>query len=415
MKYLTLAAFIGLFFLIKPIIGLTQEKIVPTVIPRFFLDCKDCDFSFVCQQLPFVSFVRDPKLADVHFLVSDSKTGSGGKKYFLNFIGLGAFNGQDYQYEFIANQSDTEDDIREGLLKYFKIGILPYYSKTLFLNDLEIDVKEKSGKSNVQLVNDPWKQWVFQIKSEGGFQKEESQNEYSLKTKIRSDKLTNAWKTRLEASYEIKRENYFDKGEDFTNKQDEKQIKANFIKSLTSKWSLGIFAEYSANTYLNILNSFSIDGAVEYNFFPWDQSNRKIFSTAYFVGFQSFEYKEETIYSKKSDKLPFEAVRINLELVQPWGTVETSLEGRHFFKDFSKNRLTFESRFSVRMTKQLSVFSELQSVIIHDQLYLPKGDSSVEDLLLKRRKQATKYEISGNLGICFTFGSAFNNVVNERL
>ncbi|HAQ21608.1 MAG TPA: hypothetical protein DCR40_20620 [Prolixibacteraceae bacterium] len=413
MKNLIRIAMFCSFFLTYPYSVYPQEE-NKTNAPKFFLDCHECDFTFVRQKLPFISFVRDPKLADVHLLVSDSKTGSGGKKYFLNFIGLRAFEGQDHQYEFIANQSDTEDDIRNGLLKYFKIGILHYYSKTSFLNDLEIDLKEKSGKPKNQLLDDPWKLWVFQIRSGGEFQKEESQNEYSLQTEIRTDKITDAWKTRIEASYGIRRENYFDDGESFTNKQDEKQIQANFIKSLSSKWSYGIFAEYSANSYLNISNSFSLDGAVEYNFFPWAESNRRVFSLAYAAGLKTYDYKDETIYGKMSERLPFEALRIKLELVQPWGTIETSLEGRHFMNDFSKNRLTLESDFSVRLTKQLSVYSEIQSEIIHDQLYLPKGDSSVEDLLLKRRKLATTYEIRCEFGIRFTFGSAFNNIVNER-
>lgn len=413
MKELFLIAILCSFFLIKPNNVYSQDEVKPSA-PKFFLDCEECDFTFVRQKLPFITFVRDPKLADIHLLVSHSETGSGGKKFFLNFIGLGIFADQDYQYEFFASQSDTEDDIRKGLLNFFKAGILPYYSKTTFLKTLEIDIKEKSEKTSIQLQDDPWKKWVFQIESGGEFQKEKSQNEYSVQTEIRIDKITEAWKTRMEASYEIKRENYFDNGERFTNKQDEKQIQANFIKSLSSRWSLGAFAEYSANTYLNILNSFGFDGAVEYNFFPWADSNRRFFSLSYAAGLQSFNYKEETIYSKMSETLPFEAARLRLELVQSWGTVETSLEGRHFLTDFSKYRLTLDSEFSVRLTKQLSVYSEIQSEIIHDQLYLPKGDSSVEDLLLKRRKLATTYEISGEMGIRFTFGSIFNNVVNER-
>jgi hypothetical protein len=51
---------------------------------------------------------------------------------------------------------------------------------------------------------------------------------------------------------------------------------------------------------------------------------------------------------------------------------------------------------------------------VHDQLYLPKGDTSIEDLLLRRRKLATTYEISGRFGFRFTFGSIYNSVVNER-
>ena len=52
--------------------------------------------------------------------------------------------------------------------------------------------------------------------------------------------------------------------------------------------------------------------------------------------------------------------------------------------------------------------------VVHDQMYLPKGNASLEDVLLRRRKMATDYEIRIEFGIQFTFGSIYNNVVNER-
>ena len=93
---------------------------------NFFLDCWDCDFNFVRQELEFVSFVRDPNLADVHILVSESRTGSGGRKYFMNFIGLKDLEGLNYEYEYISEQMETHDETRNGLLKLIQTGILQY-------------------------------------------------------------------------------------------------------------------------------------------------------------------------------------------------------------------------------------------------------------------------------------------------
>jgi hypothetical protein len=42
------------------------------------------------------------------------------------------------------------------------------------------------------------------------------------------------------------------------------------------------------------------------------------------------------------------------------------------------------------------------------------GEASRDDLLLERRKLATTYEVGGRIGFRFTFGSMYNNVVNER-
>lgn len=148
-------------------------------------------------------------------------------------------------------------------MNFLKAGILPYYSKTTFLNDLEIDIYEKSENPTIQLQDDPWKKWVFQIESGGEFQKEESQNEYSLRTEIRSDKITDTWKTRMEASYEIKRENYFDEGEQFTNKQDEKQNCLNdgnlqqLMKS-AEKWVSGLHLDQPLITWsTNVFENFT--------------------------------------------------------------------------------------------------------------------------------------------------------------
>ncbi|MGE4586940.1 MAG: hypothetical protein AB7D05_06315, partial [Mangrovibacterium sp.] len=292
--------------------------------------------------------------------------------------------------------------------------ILQYYSKTDYFDQVEVDLSTKERSTNIEL-DDPWKKWVFRIEAGSDFQKEESKSEYTINSEIRIEKVTEAWKTRIEGSYQTDRENFFEDGEKIVNKQNESDILANYIKSLTTRWSAGIFAGYESKTYLNIKNAFRFYGAMEYNIFPWDISNRKIFTLRYKTGIHTYVYNEETIYEKTSEVLYYEALKLNLELVQPWGTIESSLEGMNYFHDFTKNRLTLDSKFSVRLTKQFSIYGEIEAQLIHDQLYLPMGEnSSLEDVLLKRRKQSTAYEINGEIGLRFTFGSIYNSVINER-
>lgn len=393
---------------------LPQNTILITKAPDFFLDCHECDFTFVRQELPFVSFVRDPQLADVHILVTDTDTGGGGNKFFFNFIGMKDFKGLNYEYSVTTKQSDTDDDVRRALLKIIKIGILPYYSRTSFIENLNVDIEEKESRTANEIVTDKWKNWVFRIDAGGEFQKEKSQNEFSVTTGIRIQKITDKWKTRMDGRYEINQENYYDEGELITDRQDTKEINADYIKSLSEKWSAGIFGSYLSRNYLNIRNSFGFNAGVEYNFFPWSECNRRIFTIRYMPGLKFNSYYEETIYDKKQETYFSEALSLNLELIQPWGEADISLTGMHHFGDFSKNRLIFESDVSVRLTKNLSVFCEFQTQAVHDQIYLPKGDASLEDILLRRRKLETTYEINGRVGLRFTFGSIYNNVVNER-
>lgn len=409
---ITVIAFL-VSFIFSTLTGSSQEKNKAEYL-NFYLDCHDCDFDFVRQELSFISFVRDPGLADVHILSSESDTGGGGKKYFLNFIGYKLLSNQNFEYQYLATQDATDHEIRKGLLTLIKSGIVQYYALSGILGTIDIDLENTTEPGQEVKISDPWNLWVFNIEAGSDFEFEASQNEYSLATEISIKKVTEGWKTETEANNEIYRENYTDDGEKIQNRQNRLIISSEYIKSLSPKWSAGIIGEYNSENYINIKNAFQFQTGVEYNIFPWDISNRKVFALRYVAGVHTFTYNEETIYDKQNETLMFEALMLNLELVQPWGRMEISLEGSHYFNDFSKNRVTLESDFSVRLSKQLSVYCELQALVIHDQLYLPKGDASLEDVLLKRKKLATTYEISGEAGLRFTFGSIYNNVVNER-
>ena len=412
-KKTALLTFLSLLFLINN--AAAQETNQTRQQPQFFLDCYTCDFDFVRQNLRFVSFVRDSKPADVHILSSSSRTGSGGRKYYLNFIGRKEFTGKDYEYVYTAAQSDTRAEIRNGLLKLIKAGVLQYYAQTHYFNHIEIQLVDTVNPRSDISAHDPWRKWIFRIEAGSNLEKEESQNEFSIDTEFQIDKVTEEWKTRFEAEYDLDREIFYDEGKEITNRQSSIYIDAEFIKSLSPKWSAGIFANYSADTYINIENRYGMNAAIEYNIFPWDISNRKIFTFRYLAGISQYEYAEKTIYDRKNETLLHESVQLNLELIQPWGRVESRLQGRHYFHDFSKNRITLDSEVSLRLTKQLSIYSELAFEVVHDQLYLPAGGASLEDILLRRQKLATTYEIWAEFGFSFTFGSIYNNVVNERL
>ena len=91
------------------------------------------------------------------------------------------------------------------------------------------------------------------------------------------------------------------------------------------------------------------------------------------------------------------------------------VEGSHYFHDFEKNRLEFNSRLNFRLVKGLALNLRSSLELIQDQLSLPKGDVSLQDVLLSQTQQATDFESFISLGVSYTFGSVFNNIVNTRL
>ncbi len=226
--------------------GQSQENEKKPDVVSFYLDCEDCDFTFVRQELPFISFVRDPLLADVHILVTQSNTGSGGDKFFLNFIGRNDLKGTDYEYNVTTIESDTDDDVRKALLKMLKIGILQYYSKTGFIENMNIDIEEKDNRKADDMIIDRWNKWVFSLQAGGELQKEKSQNAFDLSTAVNARKITEEWKTNLDAYYSVEQESFMDEDSTISNKQHDTEVSAYYVKSLNEKWSAGIFTTYTS-------------------------------------------------------------------------------------------------------------------------------------------------------------------------
>ncbi|MEO7823036.1 MAG: hypothetical protein ABIS15_05470, partial [Gemmatimonadaceae bacterium] len=68
----------------------------------------------------------------------------------------------------------------------------------------------------------------------------------------------------------------------------------------------------------------------------------------------------------------------------------------------------------LRLFKGLSLFFFGQGSIIRDQLYLRRGNLSDTERLLRLRQLATSYSYFANVGLSYSFGSIFNNIVNSR-
>ncbi|MFP4093406.1 MAG: hypothetical protein ACLFUB_02905 [Cyclobacteriaceae bacterium] len=56
-----------------------------------------------------------------------------------------------------------------------------------------------------------------------------------------------------------------------------------------------------------------------------------------------------------------------------------------------------------------------EAELINDQIFLPKGDASLEEILLQRRGLPTSFRLKFRPGVAYTFGSTYNSMVNTRL
>jgi hypothetical protein len=391
--------------------GIQEEAI------RVYIDYSDSDNTerYLRSEIPFVNYVRDPHLAQLNILISDQKTGSGGRKFTLSFMGREDFEGQDQSLFFISLPSDTDDQWRKGLARIIKMGLMPYISQTSLSDKVEILYDDKELKSLKETLYDAWDFWIFSVDVGGGLKAEESRNAYTISSALNADRVTELWKFRNSLDYIYEEENFNDEGESLTSSLREWQLSTELIKSLSNKWSAGIAAELYSTTYRNIKLGWNLAPAIEYNFFPWPESEKRIFTLAYYLGFRSLNYRQETLYDKVVDKLWYHLFVVELKMTQPWGNVDFEIETSQYLKLQDQYSIKMEVEFALRITRgwEFVLSSKIES--IHDQIYLPKGDATRDEILLKRRQLATTYDIGMTLGFRYTFGSIYNNIINRRL
>jgi hypothetical protein len=69
---------------------------------------------------------------------------------------------------------------------------------------------------------------------------------------------------------------------------------------------------------------------------------------------------------------------------------------------------------SIRIVKGLRLNIDGSYSRIRDQLGLHTGDASIEEVLLQRRELETDYSMFFSVGLNYSFGAVFSNVVNPR-
>ena len=134
----------------------------------------------------------------------------------------------------------------------------------------------------------------------------------------------------------------------------------------------------------------------------------------YAVGFNSFDYAEVTIFDETDERRIDHSVRTSFEVNEPWGDTDATLEWSQFLDEPSQHRLVFLGDLEIRLFRGFFLSINGNSSLIRDQIFLPRRDATDEEILVRQRQLATDYEWRLRIGITYSFGSIFNNVVNSR-
>jgi hypothetical protein len=154
--------------------------------------------------------------------------------------------------------------------------------------------------------------------------------------------------------------------------------------------------------------------SLEYNIFPYAMSTHRQLRFLYGVGSSFRMYSDTTIYDQVEELLWQQSLQVAYEVREKWGSINVSLEGSNYFHDLSKNRIQLSGFISIRVLKGLSVRLRGRVARINDQLSLVRGEASEAEILLQLQELATSYNVGGEVGVTYTFGSIYNNIVNPR-
>lgn len=397
---------------------------------NLFFDCNapSCrDDDYFRRQVPIVNWVRDREAADVHVLVTSQGTGGGGLLYSIAFIGREAFEGQETTLSANTGGDATDDDRRSAVAERLKVGLVRYLASTTAIDQLSVVIEgvgdeaagpSGGGPASASPEDDPWDFWVFRINGNGFVNGEATSKFSNYFGDLQASRTTEAWKLSLSGNLsENVQEFQIPDGDDVrTVRETRSDWGANglVVKSLGPRWSIGARTSAGSSTFLNQDYRWEIKPGIEYNIFPYAESDRRSLTVQYLVGPTHFNYTTATIFGKTSETRPQHSLTTRLSLVQPWGRWSTSVDASQYLHDSSKYNVRISGNFNIRIFRGFSIRVGGNYSWIRDQLYLSAEGATPDQILLQQRQLGTSYRYFTNFGFEYRFGSIFNNVVNPR-
>lgn len=402
-----------LFFLLLPLTAAAQDRLF------LFTDCQ-CNMTLLKQEIPYVNHAIDPKGAQINLFIVTNWLSNGNRVYDLDFRGQDELAGNQLKFKVATTTVMTGREIDELLVQRIKIGLAGFLAGTPWADLAEFaleDIPEPEEEAEASAVKrDNWNSWIFEASANFSTERESQRSQSDLRLRFDADRTTPEWRTRFNANYFLRTQSVTQSdGTELNSLRRDMWGNASVVKSIGDHWSVGVFSRMNSSTFRNIDFSLWLAPAIEYSFFNYNEVPFKEFTVAYRLGWTRNDYTEETIFLETEESLVRQVLDIDLRLRQRWGDIRAGVSGGNFLNDFSKNRISLRARANVRIIKGLSFNASGSYEIINDQISLPRGEASIEDVLLGQAQLATNFEAELSFGVSYTFGSLFNNVINTRL
>ncbi len=385
--------------------------------PKVFLDCQTrCFFDHIRSELSYLSFMRDRQTADVYLLLTSLRTGSGGREWTLIVKGQHRFAGRVDTLVFHSSPDATDGQIQDLQVEKIQLALVPFLLKTSLADHLNLSVEAPSREEALadSLEHDPWNFWVFNVGGNMNFNGQEASSHFSFRGRFSASRVTEQSKFNLWLNGNFNRRRFSLTEEEFITRIYGGNVFSRYVYSVSDHFSAGAQASLFSSTIENYDLALAVTPAVEYNLFPYAEATKRQFTLFYSIGPNFNNYQDSTIYNVEREWLVRQRFEVNYRQIEEWGRLDFEVRFSNYLHNWDFLSLSFNPNVEWNLFRGFNI--EFGGVIslVRDQLNIPKGDASDEEILLELRALSTSYFYFGYAGINYRFGSQQNNVVNTR-
>jgi len=300
------------------------------------------------------------------------------------------------------------------MLKNIRFGLIRYWIKSGLKDKITVSISKAKNES-IKEEKDSWNKWVFRLGARGSFNGQETYKSRNLRFNVSVRRVSEKSKFSLWLNFNDNMSVFKFEGEDdIVSKNSSRNASISNVYSINDHWSVGFFARTGSSDYNNKDLYASFLPAVEYNFFTYEESTKQQLRLAYKVGAIYTNYTQKTVFNKLEEYLWNHDLSLQGSVNKTWGTINGSISYESYLHDASLNEFSFYLGTDVRLFKGFSLNLNGRYNITNNQVNLPAGDLSVEEILLRQQQIKSGYNYYFSAGLNYTFGSRFNTVVNPR-
>jgi hypothetical protein len=384
-------------------------------LPKIFLNCQYCDQDYYKNEISFLTFVRDQRLADITVLFREIRTGSGGIQITLEFDGHGKYADIHYQDTVNTQPNMSENDTRQLILASLNRGALPFLLRSPVASRITYQVSGINNDQPADSIRDKWNLWIFNLNGGLWGNGQEYTSNVSLNAFVSANRTSE--KHLFEAGFWYNNNNAVYKIEN------EDPIRINIRQfgmynqqafSIGNHWALGYSSNLTSNTVANMNSNVDFAPAIEYNVFPYSEATKRQFRFNYRVGVRYVDYVAQTYRLHGYDWFAMQSFNMRYRLIKNWGNVGVSVGTNHLYDGEHFYSVYFSPYISWNILKGLNVNLSGSYSIVRDQYFLRATEVSSNEVLTGQIQLKSSYDFFISCGISYAFGSMYNNVVNVR-